>query len=97
MYASIKASLIHWNDTTTDREKLQHAYIATAIVLLVVAGIAGLLNQPLGQKILTGAIATAGILLVNAVAWALLQSFVLLRVTPKEKPAQPSKKSSRKK
>lgn len=100
MYQSIKKSLSNWNDTTTEREKLQHAYIAVAAALLIVAGIFGLLNHSLGQQILAGAIAAAGIFLVNAVAWALLQSFVLLRVSadkpPKTEP-KPTRKTSIKK
>ena len=80
MYESLKSSLNSWNDTTTDRSKLQHFYIAIAACLLIVAGVIGLLNQSLGQQLLAIAIAAAGIFLVNAVAWALLQSFVLFRL-----------------
>lgn len=84
MYESMKFSLNAWNDTTSDRSKLQHMYIATALALLVVAGVLGLLNQSLGQQILAIAIAAAAVFLVNAIAWALLQSFVLFRL--KERP-----------
>ena len=66
---------------------MQHAYITLAVVLLVVAGVLGLLNEALGQQILAASIAAATIFLVNAVAWALLQSFVLLRVSSTDKPA----------
>ncbi|MBI3889648.1 hypothetical protein HY312_03705 [Candidatus Saccharibacteria bacterium] len=84
MYESLKSSLTTWNDTTSDRTKLQHFYIAIATTLLIIAGVIGLLNQSLGQQLLAVAIAAAGIFIVNAVAWALLQSFVLfcLRDTP---------------
>lgn len=95
MLQSIKSSLANWNDTTTDREKLQHAYIACALILLIVAGVFGLLNQVLGQQILTGAIAAAGVFLINAIAWALLQSFILLRVTPGDEPVEPTAPASK--
>lgn len=95
MYQSFKKSLSNWNSSTTEREKLQHTYIAVATILLVIAGIFGLLDRSLGQQILAGAIAAAGIFLINAIAWALLQSFVLLRVTP-EKPHKPEAKPPRK-
>lgn len=97
MFQSIKTSLMNWNDSTTDREKLQHAYIAVAGALLIVAGIFGLLNQTLGQQILTGAIAAAVIFLINAVAWALLQSLILLRVTADEvtQPKEPTTKKTK--
>ncbi len=87
MYESLKSSLTTWNDTTSDRNKLQHLYIATALSLLAVAGVIGLLNQSLGQQLLAIAIAAAGIFLINAVAWALLQSFVLFRL--RETPITP--------
>jgi tellurite resistance protein TehA-like permease len=86
MYQSLKIALNSWNDSTTDRQKLQHTYIAVAVALLIVAGVLGLINQPLGQQILAIAIAAAVVFLVNAVIWALLQSFVLLRVTITPKP-----------
>jgi tellurite resistance protein TehA-like permease len=81
MYQSIKQSLTRWSDETTDRQKLQHTYITVALALLLVAGVLGLVNQSLGQQVLAVAIAAAAVFLINAVAWALLQSFVLLRLT----------------
>lgn len=90
MYQSTKDLLARWDAQTTDRQKLQHTYIALASALLVVAGILGLLNQPLGQQVLAFAIASAAAFLINAVAWALLQSFVLLRLT-----IQPKKPESK--
>ncbi|OGL21961.1 hypothetical protein A2707_01245 [Candidatus Saccharibacteria bacterium RIFCSPHIGHO2_01_FULL_45_15] len=80
MYQSFKSSLSSWSEETTDRQKLQHTYVAVAVLLLVAAGVIGLLNQSLGQQILALAIAAAAIFLINAVAWALLQSSVLLRL-----------------
>ena len=95
MYESIKSSLASWSNTTTDREKLQHLYATSALALLIVAGVIGLLNQALGQQILAVAIAATGVFLVNAVAWALLQSFVLFRI-PKHPRSQPTLKSAKK-
>ncbi|RYX78857.1 hypothetical protein EON76_04045 [bacterium] len=80
MYQSLISSLSSWNEETTDRQKLQHTYVGVAVLLLVTAGVIGLLNQPLGQQILAVAIAAAAIFLINAVAWALVQSFVLFRL-----------------
>ncbi len=85
MYESMKTSLKSWNENTTDRDKLQHAYIAVALFLLVAAGVLGLINQVLGQQILAIAIAVAGVFLVNAVAWALLQSFILFKLSNDKK------------
>ncbi len=81
MYQSLKISLKSWNSATTDRQKMQHMYVAAAAMLLIVAGILGLLNQDLGQQLLAIAIAAAAIFLINAIAWALLQSFVLFKLS----------------
>ena len=92
MYTMILDNLREWSRSTTERQKLQHVYLAVAAAMLVVAGVFGLANYTLGQQLLAIAIAAAGAFLVNAVAWALLQSFVLLRI---EKPT--SKPTTKKK
>lgn len=97
MYQSIKEFLTRWDAQTTDRQKMQHAYISLAITLVIAAGIFGLLNQYLGQQILAIAIACAGIFLVNAVAWALLQSFILMNLTSKAEKSTSAPKSTPKK
>lgn len=80
MFESLKTSLAAWDTKTSERVKLQHAYIAVAVVLLVVAGVIGLMNRDLGQNILVVAIISAAMFLANAVAWSLLQSAFLMRI-----------------
>lgn len=77
---SLTKLLEEWNTNTDSRQKLQHAYVATACALVLIAGIIGLVNYELGQRILLAAILAIGLFFVNAVAWALLQSFVLLKL-----------------
>ena len=89
MYHSFKHTLITWAHETDDRQKLQHSYIALAVVLLIAAGVIGLLNYALGQQLLAVAIAAAGVFLVNAVVWALLQSFVLMRLPARKPDSKP--------
>lgn len=92
MMTVIENTLIEWNKSTTSREKLQHAYLSAAIVLLFAAGIVGLINYELGQKLLFIAILAVSMFVVNAVAWALLQSFVLLRIKDRDTAIVKSKK-----
>ena len=80
MFEPIKDTLIAWNTKHSERAKLQHAYIAIAAVLLVVAGVVGLMNRELGQNILVISILSAGMFLANAIAWSLLQSALLFRL-----------------
>ena len=105
MYNTAKTSLTSWNDRTSDREKIQHVYIAVAITALLAAGIFGLANQTLGRQVLTIAIIAGAAFLVNALAWALLQSFVLFKLETKpskkkvmaKKPVKSVAKTTRKK
>ncbi len=80
MIEVIKKALNEWSTTTDGREKLQHTYVFAALSLVLAAGIVGLVNYDLGQKILLVAILAVAMFFVNSVAWALLQSFVLLKL-----------------
>lgn len=93
MLKTIKKSLEEWNYNTDSRQKLQHTYLVAALSCVLGAGLIGLINYDLGQKILLAAFICAAVFLVNAVAWALVQSFVLLRLPERQKPtAKPSGK-----
>lgn len=94
MFSTIVKSLQEWNTSTDSRQKLQHAYLAGALALILGAGIIGLINYELGQKILLAAFICIAVFLANAIAWALLQSFVLLRISDSGKSLS---KSARKK
>ena len=95
-----------WSDITDSRSKLQQAYLASALALLIIAGMVGLINYNLGPQVLFLALLAGAIFIVNAVAWALLQSFVLLHLTHEDTPkpttksdtkSRPPKKTSTKK
>lgn len=78
---TLRTSLIEWNKKHGERAKLQYAYFVAIIALVVVAGLMSLLNVELGRRLLALAAVTGIVWLVNAVAWALLQSFVLTRLS----------------
>ena len=80
MIESFKSALLSWNTTNGERAKLQQTYLLIAVGLLISAGLVGLLNRTLGQNILVIAILSAGMFLVNAIVWSLLQSAVLSRI-----------------
>jgi len=80
MFESLKDALVSWQNKNDGRVKLQHVYIILAVALLLIAGVIGLINRELGQTVLTLAIVSAVLFLVNAVVWALLQSALLSRL-----------------
>lgn len=84
MWNSLTSALQEWNSSTDGRTKLQHTYIVITISLVLAAGVIGLINYSLGQMILFGAFVAVAAFLANAVVWALLQSFVLLRIPTKK-------------
>jgi hypothetical protein len=88
MFESMHESLKKWNTRYTDRAKLQHAYIAVSVGLLLIAGVIGLIDRGVGQNILMVAIISAGAFVTNAVVWALLQSAVLSRLGLRKSPAR---------
>ena len=77
MYKSLLKSLRAWNESNTERVKLQHAYIAAAITAIVVAGLVGLVNYDLGQRLTAIALLVLGVFFVNLIAWTLLSGLVL--------------------
>ena len=88
MYESFKSAVITWNRTHDDRVKLQYVYAVTAIGLLIVAGVIGLVNDTISVSLLQVVFGLAVLFVVNAIAWALLKSFVLDRLpksTPRKK------------
>lgn len=96
MYKLIIKSLIEWNETSSDRVKLQNAYVVSAIVLIVLAGLVGLVNYGLGQQMTTIALIALGVFIVNLIAWTLLQGLVLMRLSAassKKSATKPTKKS----
>jgi len=85
MFESLKESLKIWNASSDERIKLQHAYFIIFVALLVVAGLIGLVNTDTGRSVLVLAIFTGMVFVINAIAWALLQSFVVNRLSePRE-------------
>jgi hypothetical protein len=76
MIQSLKDMLADWNARYGERAKLQHAYIVASVFGIVLAGLVGLLNYDASRAILRVCFAGLGIVVVNAIAWALLFSFV---------------------
>lgn len=101
MYKMIMNSLLEWNQTNNERVKLQHAYVISAIALIVLAGLIGLVNYELGQQMTAVALLALAIFFVNLITWTLLHGIVLMRLgaeAEKQKSAVSSvKKPARKK
>ena len=92
---SLQELLTNWNKKHDSRAKLQHTYLVVAVALVVLAGLIGLVNMNMGQQMLAIALVSAGVFLINAVAWALLESSVINRLG-KVRKSQPTKTATKK-
>jgi hypothetical protein len=88
MIQSFKEVLTNWNTAHGERSKLQHTYVAVAIVGIIVAGLIGLLNRELSQLIVGISLISLGVAIVNEFMWALLYSLVITKL--------PGRRSTRK-
>ncbi|MFZ2544662.1 MAG: hypothetical protein WAW80_01670 [Candidatus Saccharimonadales bacterium] len=80
MYQQIINYLTKWHKNTDERIKLQHVYAFGGVILVFIAGLVGLFNYNLGQILLPIGLVAIAIFFINAIVWALLTAFVLLRL-----------------
>ncbi|HEU0266522.1 MAG TPA: hypothetical protein VFQ70_02760 [Candidatus Saccharimonadaceae bacterium] len=92
MYKSLRKSFQTWYESTNERQKMQHTYLTAVVVLIVIAGLVGLVNYQLSQTILALAFGAVALWLINLVVWALLQSLVLLPLSKSQPPARTQRK-----
>lgn len=77
MYSVLNDALKQWNKGSDRHTKLQHIYIVLAVAVLILAGLTSLINYSLGQDLLRVSGVLVGIFVINAVAWALADSFIV--------------------
>lgn len=80
MYKSIVSALSNWNASTNERQKLQHSYLFTMIVGVLVAGVVGLIEPTTGHNLVRIALYALLVFLANAVVWNFLQSAVISKL-----------------
>lgn len=85
MIQDLKESMNRWNSSTTERQKLQHTYLATIVVAILTAGVISLLNAEQGRRLTYIALVAIGAFLANALVWNLLNSVVLSKLTSRTK------------
>lgn len=85
MFEVLKDSLNSWNIQKSERQKLQHAYLALAVVIVLIAGIISLFDGNLGHNIVLVALLAIVTFFINSVVWNLLQSSLLDKLPTKPK------------
>jgi uncharacterized membrane protein len=85
MFNTLYNALLEWNRTTNERQKLQHTYAVIAVVVVLIAGLVSLLDSQAGQDLLVVSVVAAGIFLVNAVLFSILDSVVIAKLSNRRK------------
>lgn len=83
MITQMTEAIHSWSKQVNDRVKLQQLYLLAAVVLLFAAGILSLINDSLGHMLLLGTLGLLLVFAVNAVAWALVFTFIISRQAAK--------------
>jgi hypothetical protein len=83
MLEALILSIDKWKTTKNERQKLQHAYLVSAMLIVLIAGIISLFNAALGHNVVKLALVAAGAFLVNALAWNLLQASIIDKLPSK--------------
>lgn len=92
MYSQLLAYLRNWSEMTDERRQLQHVYATGGVLLLIVAGLVGLVNDDLGQILASVALVGLGIFFINGIVWVLITGFVSLRLTEQSQATKPRTK-----
>jgi dipeptide/tripeptide permease len=92
----LKDMLDNWRRQRNDRIKLQHAYIAIALIGILASGLVSLLNVEIGRKMARISLVAVGVFLLNAVVWALVNSSVVMTTQSTSKPAQRTSSTTKK-
>lgn len=72
-----------WNKSTSERVKLQHAYLLIIVVVTMISGLVALVNVELGRKLIIVAGIALVALIANALVWALTRVYFVDRLERK--------------
>lgn len=72
-----------WNKSTSERVKLQHAYMLIIVIVTMVSGLVALVNVELGRKLIIVAGIGLVALIANALVWALTRVYFVDRLERK--------------
>ncbi len=85
MFDVLKDSLNSWNVQKSERQKLQHVYLALTVFVVLLAGTISLFDGELGHNIVLIALVAIAAFFINSIVWNLLQSSLLDKLSTKPK------------
>ncbi|HKR82035.1 MAG TPA: hypothetical protein VJR27_03465 [Candidatus Saccharimonadales bacterium] len=81
MFEKLTTGLQGWNTAYSERQKLQHTYLALIAVLTVVAGLVSLVSPSAGHRLMYIVLAAVIAFATNAIVWNLLNSGLLAKLS----------------
>jgi predicted lysophospholipase L1 biosynthesis ABC-type transport system permease subunit len=88
MFENTTLVIQDWYRHTSDRQKLQHFYVALLCVAVIVAGVSALFNNNPSAWLVTFAKVIAISFIVNLLAWSVLSSIILEKLRRQQRPAR---------
>lgn len=85
MFETIHEYILKWNATKTEREKLQGVYFSLGSVIVLLAGLLTFVNTTLGYSLVSIGLVLLAAFVLNGVAWHLLASMILSKISTKPK------------
>ena len=80
MQQTLKNALTDWNSATKERVQLQQIYLGLFVVVILLAGLIGLIDQEISGLLVTFALLCLAAFVVNMLTWALASGLVLQRL-----------------
>ena len=85
MFEQIKNNILHWNNVTSDRQKLQHVYLSVTALLIMLAGVMTIFDAAYGHRIAFVAVIALGAFIMNGIVWHLLNSLLMSKLPTRGK------------
>lgn len=77
MFETVRTAIIQWSQRTSDRQKLQHSYVALLLAIVFLAGVVSLFSANRSRQLMYGAIILIITAVTNFVVWGLLKTSLL--------------------
>jgi membrane associated rhomboid family serine protease len=81
MFEEFLKTLNTWNSTKSERQKLQHTYLALTLVIILISGVISLFRTKYGHDVVKLAVASVVIYGANAIVWGLLESSIINKLS----------------
>lgn len=91
MFEHVQGLVKNWALTTSERQKLQHAYIVLIVAVTFTAGAVAFFDAAKAHDVMRVVLVMVIAFSANAIVWHLMNSALLGRITPPQTPTRNKK------